>query len=80
MSLSCITIVSNKGGLIDISKKTGALIYSDQKQLIDIISNLNSYEQSKLFNISKKQFLNTKYFYSYNKFQEKLRNTILIKF
>ena len=76
MSLSCITIVSNKGGLIDIAKKTGAFIYSDENELNKIISYLYSCNQSKLGEIAKNQFICTKRIYSYKTFSKEIRKTI----
>ena len=77
MSLSCITIVSNKGGLTDIAKNTGALIYSKEIELIEIMNYLESIGQNKLAEISNNQFLRTKYYYSYKKFSEEIRRNII---
>ena len=77
MSLSCITIVSNKGGLVEIAKKTGALIYTKEIELIEKINNLKSIGEKKLAEISKNQFLKTKHFYSYKKFSEEIRKNII---
>ena len=76
MSLSCITIVSNKGGLIDIAKKTGAFIYSNENQLNKIIRYLYSCDQNKLIEIAKNQFISTKKLYSYGNFSKKIKKTI----
>tara|TARA_Y200000002_G_scaffold207383_1_gene171104 strand:- start:416 stop:1525 length:1110 start_codon:yes stop_codon:yes gene_type:complete len=76
MSLSCITIVSNKGGLIDIAKKTGAFIYSNEKELNKIIRYLTSCDQKKLIEIAKNQFLSTKRLYSYGNFSKQIKKTI----
>ncbi len=77
MSLSCITIVSNRGGLKDIAKNTGAFIYSTEIELIDIINNLDSTEQKQLAEISINQFLRTKHYYSFKKFSEEIRRNLV---
>jgi len=76
MSLSCITIVSNKGGLTDIAKKTGAFIYSNENELNKIIHYLYSCDQNKLIEIAKNQFVSTKKLYSYGNFSKQIKKTI----
>ncbi|MDC3089406.1 glycosyltransferase family 4 protein [Prochlorococcus sp. AH-716-N03] len=76
MSLSCITIVSNKGGLIDIAKKTGAFIYSNENELNKIIRYLYSCDKKKLIEIAQNQFISTKKIYSFRNFSNKIKNII----
>ena len=76
MSLSCITIVSSKGGLIDIANKTGAFIYSNKNELNKIIRYLYYCDHKKLIEIAKNQFISTKLNYSFRVFSKEIRKTI----
>lgn len=76
MSLSCITIVKKRGGLIDIAKNTGALVYSNEIELIEIIENLNFKSHKELVELSNNQYLKTKRFYSFKNFSNEIRKTI----
>ena len=59
MALSCITIVSKQGGLLEIANNTGAFTFDSDEQLHEVINKLECMSNSELLDIAKSQFEKT---------------------
>lgn len=77
MSASCLTIVWNSGGLIDIANKTGAILCSSEDELQELIDLLITLTPSRLFEIVHDQYSRTKSIYSRVHYDFKMKKLLL---
>lgn len=73
MACSCITMVSDRGGLPDIARKTGALVYGTNiEQLVALVQNLVASSPSSLTELAAAQFDATMRLYHPDRFVDRL--------
>lgn len=77
MALSCIAIVSNRGGLMEIAKATGALAFDSEEQLFEITEDLSEKPAAELRSIAANQYENTLETYHMSNYFEEMTVAIL---
>lgn len=76
MACSCITFVSNRGGLCEIANNTGAIVFENIDSLrkeLNIICLMDNHQK---FNIANQQYTNNRKFYGKFNFENKLGNML----
>jgi glycosyltransferase involved in cell wall biosynthesis len=77
MALSCLTIVRNKGGLAEIAKKTNALTFVEDEELIKTIDNINRLSDQQRNTLAKEQYTATMTFFGSSCYFRRLENMLV---
>jgi hypothetical protein len=72
MACSCATIVSDKGELPNIAKRTGAWVFRDHGELEKSVVRLMSFDEIELGYLVKSQYDAAKSIYSYTGFEARI--------
>lgn len=76
MACSCVTIVSNKGGLRSISERTGAIIFEDEKDLIEELQKLQNLAPQKFYDLAKTQYTSTHHIFGGGTYGKRLMKVV----
>jgi glycosyltransferase involved in cell wall biosynthesis len=76
MAASCFTLVSNKGELPHIAKKTGAVVFNDRKKFAEKMNDISALSMDELRDCSKKMHGNTIHFYPFHKYRDNIKAII----
>lgn len=76
MACSCVTIVTNKGGLRSIADRTGAIMFKNEEELIEALRKLQNLTLQNFHDLAKAQYTSTQQIFGGRTYGERLMKVV----